>query len=85
MRRSWAALAWCLALALGNGSVIGAEVAQADLDTCDSLVRDRPEDLDAYRCYWIVARRDGVWDDALARVESLLETDPDNPRVLFVL
>lgn len=85
MRRSWTALVWCLALALGNGAVEGAGVPLTDLDTCDALVRDRSEDLDAYRCYWIVARRDVVWDDAFARVESLLEVDPDNPRVLFVL
>jgi len=85
LRHSWAALAWCLALVPGNGAVMGAEVALTDLDRCDALVRDRSDDLDAYRCYWIVARRDVVWDDAFARVESLREADPENPRVLFVL
>lgn len=44
---------------------------------CATLVRDHPEDLESYRCYWRAARR-GEWDRATRALESLLAIDEAN-------
>jgi CHAT domain-containing protein/tetratricopeptide (TPR) repeat protein len=74
-----------LSLAWTGLSPAETAIAPGGLDDCDAVVRERPDDLDAYRCYWIVARRDGSWDAAFERVEALWKADPEEPRVLFVL
>ncbi len=49
------------------------------------LVRRYPDDLEAYRCFWAVARRTGVWDEAVAALQGLRAADPGDPRPLLYL
>lgn len=55
------------------------------LDDCDALVRPAPRGLDAHRCYWLVARRAKVWDDAARRLDARLSLDPGNPAAALYL
>ncbi len=55
------------------------------LDHCDALVRDHPDDLEAYRCYWVVASKYQQWEGALRRLDALLSVRPADLRAEFVL
>jgi len=52
---------------------------------CDRLVRAHPDDLEAYRCYWVVARQHQRWGEAAARLETRLRLRPDDQRARLYL
>jgi CHAT domain-containing protein len=70
-----------LALSL---SVAALAAEKPTLDKCAELVRDRPEELDSYMCYWFVARG-GDPAGAGRALESLLAIDPANHRARLYL
>ncbi len=52
---------------------------------CRELVRQNPDDLEAYRSYWVLARQRNQWEQAIEGLEALLVDDPGQPRVLLYL
>jgi tetratricopeptide (TPR) repeat protein len=52
---------------------------------CRELVRQNPDDLEAYRSYWLLARQHNQWDVAIEGLEGLLVDDPGQPRALLYL
>lgn len=54
------------------------------LADCEARVRERPEDLGAYRCFWIVARQNHQ-EEAKRSLERLLWRDPLNQRARLYL
>lgn len=73
------------------GSDPGASAAPATpgspsaLDACDAAVRDRPDELDSYSCYWSTARRERAWDEAARRLYALLAIRPGDHRAMLYL
>ena len=65
-------------------SVVALASEKPTLDKCAALVRDRPEELDSYMCYWFVARG-GDPAGAGRALESLLAIDPANHRARLYL
>lgn len=63
---------------------VAASLERPTLDKCAELVRDRPDDLDSYLCYWLVARN-GEWGGATRALEALLAIDPSNNRAKLYL
>jgi len=59
--------------------------ADMSLEECQSLVRDRPHDLDSYRCFWLVTRNQGLWAEAARALEALVSLDPSNHRARLYL
>ena len=51
---------------------------------CGAQVRDRPDQLESYRCYW-AASRQGETGDALRALEALLALDGSNHRARLYL
>lgn len=54
-------------------------------EDCETLVREGPEELESYRCYWMIARRENRFDEAARRLEGLLSWDPENHRARLYL
>ncbi len=52
---------------------------------CDALVTAQPGDLEAYRCFRLIARRHQLWTESVRRLESLLDVDPGNHRARLFL
>ncbi len=48
---------------------------------CDRLVARRPDDLESYRCYWMIARRTGRHREALAALDDLAARRGADPRI----
>ena len=46
----------CLASGLAVAAATERRGAPATLDECDALVRESPDDLGPYQCYWFVGR-----------------------------
>jgi len=74
--------------------LLGADLAGAEetaraiptrLVDCDALVREEPDRLESYRCYWFVARNHDRLREAARRLESLLHLDGANPHVRLIL
>jgi CHAT domain-containing protein len=57
---------------------------ETTLDDCAASVREAPEELESYRCYWALARR-GQWEEASRALEALLQLDPGNHRARIFL
>lgn len=74
-------LAICL---LAGGPGLPAAAGEPSPEACAALVRDDPEALESYRCYWSLARR-GEWDEATRALEALLQIDPANHRARLYL
>jgi len=55
------------------------------LEDCHRLVREEPENLEAYRCFWMVARSSGGWQASENALRQLLRESPDNPRAMLFL
>ena len=70
---------------LAMPGVGGVESPLPAFDRCDEDVRDRPDELASYECYWRTARRLRAWPEAVRRLEALLEYDPGNPRAELYL
>ena len=62
-----------------------ASSTDVSLEECQALVRDRPDDLDSYRCFWLVTRNQGLWNEAVRSLEALLALDPANHRARLSL
>jgi CHAT domain-containing protein/tetratricopeptide (TPR) repeat protein len=62
-----------------------AVAASPSLEACDAAVRAKPGELTPYQCYGTLAVQHGLWDEAVARLESHLERDPENTYALGVL
>jgi tetratricopeptide (TPR) repeat protein len=75
-RWSTALLAFVLSAALAG--------EKPTLDRCAELVRDRPQELDSYMCYWFVSRG-GDPAGAGRALESLLAIEPTNHRARLYL
>jgi CHAT domain-containing protein len=80
-RTAFRVAAALLSLVLAIGAVAA---QQSDLDICAERVRDDPDNLDSYLCYWYAARR-GQWDGARRALEALLAIDPENQRARLYL
>ncbi|MCD4748395.1 MAG: CHAT domain-containing protein [Thermoanaerobaculales bacterium] len=52
---------------------------------CRELVRQHPNALEAYRCYWMIARQRNLWEPAIGGLEAILVDDPGQPRALLYL
>jgi len=52
---------------------------------CRELVRKYPNNLEAYRSYWVLARQRNQWEEAIDGLEALLVDDPGQPRALLYL
>ena len=86
MRRP--AVAILLILWLGSpagGDVTAPVAAPANFDDCDAAVRDDPENLESYACFWSMARRLRAWPEAVRRLEALLAVEPDNAQAKLYL
>jgi CHAT domain-containing protein len=57
---------------------------EIDLGTCAQRVQSDPDDLESYRCYWVVARR-GDPDGARRALEALLAIDLHDHRARLYL
>ena len=55
------------------------------LEDCHRLVQEGPENLEAYRCFWLVARSSGGWQASETALRQLLRENPDNPRAMLFL
>ena len=65
------------------GSIEAVEINS--VDDCRELVRQHPENLEAYRSYWVLARQRNQWEQAIDGLEELLIDDPGQPRALLYL
>ena len=52
---------------------------------CREFVRQNPDDLEAYRSFWVLARQHNQWEEAIDGLEALLVDDPGQPRALLYL
>lgn len=76
--RATALLAMTL-LAKGAGADIDLyEIKPQSIEDCDALVRDHPDELEAWRCYGVVANKRGQWKEVTRRLERHLAAQPDN-------
>jgi CHAT domain-containing protein len=55
------------------------------LAACNADARTAPTDRDTWRCFYLHARRTGEWEEASARLNTVLEGAPDSPHVLLNL
>ena len=83
-------LPWLVALAILTAMPARARVDLAvekptTVADCDALVAGNPRDLQAYRCYVVVAQRFGQWIPAVERLEAHLQLDDDNQHARFYL
>ena len=76
---TWAWLA-LESLALAQGAVSANVFAR-----CDALFSEQPENYASSRCYYEVAREEGSWGKAAARVEELVAGWPENHWLKLVL
>ena len=65
------------------GSIEAVEINS--VDDCRELVRQYPDNLEAYRSYWVLARQRNQWEQAIDGLEALLADDPGQPRALLYL
>ncbi len=86
--RALAALAF-LGAAAATSAAAGEIEARAlrarDVATCDALVLGHPDEVDAYRCYFLVALRHRRWNDAATRLEARLAVDPGDALARYAL
>ena len=75
----WLVVPFLLGLAAG---VVAAD--EPSLERCAALVRDDPDELESYRCYWTLARG-GEWAGSARALEALLAIDPSNHRARLYL
>jgi tetratricopeptide (TPR) repeat protein len=81
MRRFARILLAIVVLALASTSHAAIDLARvnpASVATCDGLVMAHPNDLEAYRCYLLIARRHQYWNESVRRLEALLNLDANN-------
>ncbi len=52
---------------------------------CESLLKDFPQKLRSYECYWRTARRQLKFSEAVGLLEKLLAKNPDNHRARLYL
>lgn len=76
-----AAVLWTAASLLTTPGVAAVETV-AD---CRALIAEHPDNLDAYRCFWVVARRYNHWRESIDELEALLDEQPGQPRALLYL
>jgi CHAT domain-containing protein len=73
----------CLRAPSLDASVGRSATMPRSFSDCERLVRERPRDLDGYRCFWTVAG--DRMDAAAAALERLLRKSPGEPRALLYL
>ena len=60
-------------------ALLAAAVASPpSLDDCDARVRDHPEAIESYLCYWLAARKLNALEDAARRLDARLALHPDD-------
>jgi len=62
-----------------------ASPATVSIADCQTLVRERPEELESYECFWSVSREHGLWAEGSLALEALLSLDPANHRARLYL
>jgi CHAT domain-containing protein/tetratricopeptide (TPR) repeat protein len=77
----WVQATLALALLLLPASAVA---ETENLDKCAAKVRDSPEQLESYMCYWFAARK-GEADGADRALQELLSVDPGNHRARLYL
>ena len=65
------------------GSIEAVEINS--VDDCRELVRRHPDNIEAYRSYWVLARQRDQWEQSIDGLETLLVEDPGQPRALLYL
>ena len=88
MRRVAPILLAIAVLALAGTAHAGIDLARVNptsVATCDGLVTAHPNDLEAYRCYLLIARRHQYWSEAVRRLDALLNLDANNHRARLFL
>ena len=75
-----------LALLALTATPIAGDVAPVHaFESCDAAVFERPLELEAWRCYWRVGRREGRLDEAASLLAARLRTDAGNVRARLYL
>ncbi|NOZ94421.1 MAG: CHAT domain-containing protein [Acidobacteria bacterium] len=74
---------WVLPLVVATCSAIpaGGAIQATSFADCDRLVAGKPDDLESYRCYWMIARRTGQSLQALEALGSLAASRGADPRI----
>ncbi len=70
---------------LGLAAGPGVWAAAPTLAECDGRVRRAPDDAESYDCYTAAARGGGLHDQAVRRLDALVERKPPPPAALFNL
>ncbi|MBI2837356.1 MAG: CHAT domain-containing protein [Acidobacteria bacterium] len=79
MRLSIAGLIPAILLMASTGSRAGVDLSRPTaFRDCEALISEHPRELDAYRCYLVLARRYQSWDEAMRRLDAVLARDPSN-------
>src|SRR6266545_2683113 len=73
-----------LALAPAAALARAEDVPRVTPAQCEAQVRREPAALDAYQCFWLLARQ-GHAHEAETRLAALLARDPHNDRARFFL
>lgn len=84
-RAAWAIILLGTAPAMADAEAPNREPPSQVIARCQNLVRERPRDLEAYRCFWAAARNHQVWDEAVHALEAMLTIDPANQRARLYL
>jgi tetratricopeptide (TPR) repeat protein len=68
-------------------ALAGAAGAQGPptLEHCDELVASAPDQRRSYNCFWYSVRAHGRHDEAVSRLEGILDDAPDHPAALHNL
>jgi CHAT domain-containing protein/tetratricopeptide (TPR) repeat protein len=74
----------CLSLLLLIGA-LGSVQGAPTIETCDELVVSKPEERRSYNCYWYAVRASGHAEEAVGRLEAILERSPGHPAALHNL
>ncbi len=73
-----------LLAAICDGPAAQAQTAPTSVADCDLRVRREPDQLESYRCFWLMARQNRA-ADAASRLSAVLDTDPRNHRARLYL
>ena len=66
--------------------ILASAAAQEDrFDECDRWVRDEPGAVESYECYENAARVEGEFDEAVRRLEAILQVHPERYHAWSVL
>ncbi len=75
----------CSAPPVSAAGGLGLDRPPETVDDCRELIRVHPDELAAYRCFWAIARRENLWQEAATALEELRRDGPEDPRPVLYL